>query len=44
MNQLVKIKLIFQWLDHCVNTFAYQIVKIKYQEKRSEVHKAMQRF
>ena len=28
MNQLVEINLIFQWFDHCVNTFIYQIVKI----------------
>ena len=28
MNQLVKINLIFQWFDHCLNTFTYQIVKI----------------
>ena len=28
MNQLVKINLIFQWFDHCLNAFTYQIVKI----------------
>ena len=28
MNQLVEINLIFQWFDHCLNTFTYQIVKI----------------
>ena len=28
MNQLVEINLIFQWFDHCINTFIYQIFKI----------------
>ena len=28
MNQLVEINLVFQWFDHCLNTFTYQIVKI----------------
>ena len=28
MNQLVEINLIFQWFDHCINTFSYQIAKI----------------
>ena len=28
MNQLVEINLIFQWFDHCLNTFTYQVVKI----------------
>ena len=28
MNQLVEINLLFQWFDHYVKTFTYQIVKI----------------
>ena len=28
MNQLVEINLIFQWFDHCLDSFTYQVIKI----------------